>query len=118
MLKRPKPGPLADHREAARLTLVCKIMHNHVSIPPADLVLQPTSQRTTSSHNRKLHHLNASTEAPATPLQLVLPQPRTIPTSNKLSADVAEAYSIETYKSQLAAQATPWQHTPHLHDTL
>ena len=89
-----------------------KIMHNHVSIPPDDLDLQPASQRTRSSHRKKLQHLRASTEAYRNSFAT-----RTIPIWNTLPAHVAEADSIEAFKSQLAAQALPPPRTPHLRNT-
>ena len=39
MLENLSLEPLADHGEAARLTLMFKIMYNHVSTPPGDLDL-------------------------------------------------------------------------------
>ena len=102
MLENLSLDPLADRREAARLILMFKIMHNHVSIPPDDLDLQPASQRTRSSHRKKLQHLRASTEAYRNSFAT-----RTIPIWNTLPAHVAEADSIEAFKSQLAAQALP-----------
>ena len=79
-----------------------KIMYNHVSIPPGDLDLQPASQHTRSSHDKKQQHLRASTKAYHNSFAT-----HTIPTWNKLPIHVAETDSVEAFKSQLAAQAIP-----------
>ena len=89
-----------DRREAARLILMFKIMHNHVSIPPDDLDLQPASQRTRSSHRKKLQHLRASTEAYRNSFAT-----RTIPIWNTLPAQVAEADSIRRGLQESAGSA-------------
>ena len=92
--------PLGDHREAARLTLIFKIMHNHVSIPPRGpwpSTHQPPEAPTIRNWNTS-EHLPRHT---ASPLQLALFLHGTT------SLPMWQRLTIEAFKSQLAAQATP-----------
>ena len=71
MLDNLSLDPLADHREAARLILMFKIMHNHVSIPPDDRDLQPANEPEAPTGR----NCNTSEPLPrhiATPSQLAL----------------------------------------------
>jgi hypothetical protein len=101
MLKQLGLKPLQERRQAARLTFMYKIMHNLVQIPPEDLDLRPADSRTRASHSIKLLHLSPTTKEHRNSFAT-----RTIPEWNRLPACVAEADSLDSFKSQLAALAT------------
>ena len=101
MMKKLNLDPLQDRRQTARLTLMFKVMHDLVNVPPDDLDLKPADGRTRASHSLKLHHLQPSTKEHRNSFAT-----RTIPEWNRLPACVAEAGSLDIFKNQLAALAT------------
>ena len=91
---------LEDRRRTARLTLMYKVIHGMVGVPPDELDLCPADTRTRSSHCWKLHHHRATTSEHRHSFTT-----RTIPEWNRLPACAAEAGSVNEFKSQLAAAA-------------
>ncbi len=89
---------LVERRQQQHLTLMYKIVHGTVALTPADLGLLPADNRTRSTHIHKLRHQRSTTKE-----LLHSFIPRTITEWNRLPAFLAEAGSLETFKSQLSA---------------
>ena len=86
---------LASRRTKTQLTLLYKILHNHVDIPP-DHYLIPGHTRTRSNHKYKFRQIPTSKDYFKYSFF-----PRTIPVWNSLPASVAEAPSLAQFKRGL-----------------
>ncbi len=89
-------GTLEERRQQQHLTLMYKILHGTVALTPADLGLLPAENRTRTTHIHKLRHQGSTTKE-----LLHSFIPRTITEWNRLPASLAEAGSLESFKSQL-----------------
>ena len=89
---------LEERRLQQRLTLHFKIVHGVVVVTPEDLGLEAADGRTRSSHRHKYKEKRARTNR-----LKFSPVYRSIPTWNRLPATVAEAGSVDTFKSRLSA---------------
>ena len=89
---------LSKRRQDQRLTLMFKIMHGLVAVGPDDFGLEPADSRTRASHSLKLKQQRSST----TELLHSFPN-KTIPAWNRLPAHMAEAGTLDSFKSQLSA---------------
>ena len=89
---------LEERRLQQRLTLLFKIVHGVVVVAPEDLGLEAADGRTRSSHRHKYKEKRARTNR-----LKFSPVYRSIPTWNRLPASVAEAGSVDTFKSRLSA---------------
>ena len=89
---------LEKRRQQQHLILMYKIMHGTVALTPADLGLLPADHHTRTTHIHKLRHQQSNTKE-----LLHSFIPRTITEWNCLPASLAEAGSLETFKSQLSA---------------
>ena len=89
---------LEERRLQQRLTLLYKILNGEVIITPEDLGLEEADSRLRSSHRHKFREKRARTNRLKNSTIY-----RTIPTWNRLPAHVAEAGSLDIFKSQLSA---------------
>ena len=89
---------LEEWRLQQRLTILFKIVHGVVVVTPEDLGLEAADGRTRSSHRHKYKEKRARTNR-----LKFFPMYRSIPTWNRLPATVAEAGSVDTFKSRLSA---------------
>ena len=89
---------LEERRLQQRLTLLFKIVHGVVVVTTEDLGLEAADGRTRSSHRHKYKEKRARTNR-----LKFSPVYRSIPTWNRLPATVAEAGSVDTFKSRLSA---------------
>ena len=87
---------LETRRTKSQLTMMFKIPHGLVDIP-ADDYLTPASTRTRALHTKKLRQYASSTDA----LKYSF-FPRTITTWNSLSASIADAPDLVSYKRELS----------------
>ena len=86
---------LASRRTKTQLTLLFKIVHGIVDIPP-DQYLIPGHSRTRSNHKYKFRQISTSKDYFKFSFF-----PRTIPVWNSLPASVAEASSLVQFKERL-----------------
>ena len=92
---------LADRRQSQRLTLLYKILHDLIAIPPEEInILRARRSARHSQNQDKSQQPRASYKASPLWRSTVF---RTIPQWNKLPASVAEADSLQAFKSRLAA---------------
>ena len=89
---------LTKRRQEQRLTLMIKIMHKLVAVGQDDFNLQRADSRTRASHSFKLRQQPSST----TELLHSFIN-KTTPEWNRLPAHMAEAGTLENFKSQLSA---------------
>ena len=89
---------MEERRSIQRLTLMYKMVSGKVVVTPEDLGLQSADSRTRASHGHKFREKRARTNR-----LKFSPVFRTIAEWNKLPALVAEADSVNTFKSQLNA---------------
>ena len=89
--------PLATRRKHLRLTLLYKIMNNHVLLTPDSLSIQLADSRTRSSHHLKLRPVYAKSSVYKNSAI-----PRTIIDWNNLPALVVEAPTVATFKRRLS----------------
>ena len=89
---------LEDRRRIAWLTLMYKVLHGHVGISPEDINVTFSSTHTRAAV--KLQHQRSFTTQHCNWFTIC-----TIPEWNLLPASVAEAGSINQFKSQLASLA-------------
>ena len=87
---------LETRRTKSQLTKMFKILHGLVDIP-ADDYLTPASTRTRALHTKKLRQYASSTDA----LKYSF-FPRTITTWNSLSASIADAPDLVSFKQELS----------------
>ena len=90
---------LEDRRKDLRLTLLYKIVHDHVAVPVDALNLEPPDPRTRKKHKYTYQHLTPHTD-PYKHLFLC----RTIPEWKSLPASAVEATSVESFKTHLAGR--------------
>ena len=93
---------LADRRRDLRLALMFKIVHHHVAVPADTLDLKPPNRDLRKNHKHKYQNL-----APSTVEFKNSFVPRTIPVWNLLNKEVAEACSVDVFKSSLAKLGVP-----------
>ena len=92
---------LADRRQNQRLTLFYKILHNLIAVPPDSVSITPARRSARLSKNQdKLQQPRASYKASPLWRSTVF---RTVPQWNALPASVAEADSLQVFRSRLAA---------------
>ena len=89
---------LEERRCQQRLTLLYKMVNGDVVVTPDDLGMQSADSRTRCKHGHKFREKRARTNR-----LKFSPVFRTIAEWNKLPALVAEAGSVDTFKSQLNA---------------
>ena len=89
---------LEERRTQQRLTLLYKMLNGEVVVTTDDLGLQRADTRTRSNHGHKFREKRARTDR-----LKFSPVFRTIAEWNRLPALVAEAGSVDTFKSQLNA---------------
>ena len=89
---------LEERRLRQRLTFLYKVLNGEVVITADDLELQRADQRTRANHDHKLREKRARTQRLKSSSVY-----RTISEWNSLPAQVAEAGSLDTFKSQLNA---------------
>ena len=89
---------LEERRLQQRLVLLFKVVNGDVMVTPDELGLQKADARTRSAHKHKFKEKRAPTDR-----LKFSPVFRTVPTWNRLPAHVAEAGSVDSFKSQLAA---------------
>ena len=94
-----KLNTLEERRYHQRLVLVYKIINGEVAITPEDLDLEPSDGRLRSNHKHKFREKRARTDR----LKFSMVH-RTIPSRNRLPAAVAEAGSVDIFKTWLSAQ--------------
>ena len=87
---------LKDRRRDLRLALLYKTTYGHVAVPAETKLRKPTRQLR-ANHKHKYQTLPAET----TELKSFIVH-QTIPEWNTLSACIAEAESVASFKSQLA----------------
>ena len=91
---------LEKRREDQKLLLMYKVVHRLVGVSCEELGLEKADKRTRASHCHKLrHHQPTTTEYRHSFIC------STIPEWNRLPANMAEADSVATFKSQLARLA-------------
>ena len=101
LLKELGWSDLVDRRRNQRLILIYKIFHNLIAIPPESVNIVRTRRSARHSKNpEKLQQPRASYKASPLWRSTVF---RSIPEWNKLPASVAEADSLQAFKSRLAA---------------
>ena len=83
---------LADRRENQRLTMLYKISHGLVAVPPTRLI-KPS--RSTRGHSRKYQVISTTLDRVKNSFY-----PRTIPQWNRLSNDTVNAQSLELFKTK------------------
>ena len=93
---------LVCRRKKARLLMMYKILNGHVAITPEDLGIKHAYDRTRTIHTHKLREIDWDTAERRRSFV-----PKTIIEWNKLPACIAEAGSIDIFKSQLAQLDTP-----------
>ncbi len=81
--------------------MMYKIPHDYVGLTPKEMSLQVLSSRTRASHSWKLFHYRTRTEELRHSFST-----HTIPEWNSLPATLAEADSLDIFKSQLAGHRT------------
>ena len=97
MLQKLGLRSLADRRRDLRLALLYKVAHSKVKVSADSLGLIQPSRTTRSNHSFKLQIPTATTNE----LKFSFVN-RTIPIWNNLSASVAEAPSVDSFKAQLS----------------
>ena len=91
---------LDKRRQDQKLILMFKVAHGLVGVTCEELHLEEADTRTRASHCHKFrHHKPTTTESRHSFICT------TIPEWNRLPASMAEADSIDTFKSQLARLA-------------
>ena len=93
---------LENRRCDARLTLMFKVVHNHVAISPQDLGLESADVRTRATHKHKFRERGSRKDLLKHSFVV-----RTVPQWNRLPASVAEAVSVDSFKAQLTAAHRP-----------
>ena len=83
---------LAERRENQRLTMIYKISHGLVAVPPTRLI-KPS--RSTRGHSRKYQVISTTLDRVKNSFY-----PRTIPQWNRLSNDTVNAQSLELFKTK------------------
>ncbi len=89
-------------RRNLRLSLLYKIINDHVAVTASSLNLEKADSRTRATHQHKLKTPRTNTRQ----LQNFLPC-RTIPVWNKLPASVVEASTTVTFSARLARLDPP-----------
>ena len=84
---------LEERRLQQRLALLYKIINGEVATTTEDLCMTPADERTRASHRHKFKEKRACMNR----------LKYSVPTWNRLHANVAEAGSIDTFKSRLSA---------------
>ena len=79
--------------------MMYKFIHGYVGLKPEEMRLQVSSSRTRASHSWKLFQHRTRTEELRHSFTT-----RTIPEWNSLPATLAEADSLDIFKSQLAGR--------------
>ncbi len=90
---------LERRRKDIRLLYMFKILNNEIALTPEQLHLDRSDQRTRARHNRKLRVKRARTEELKNSFVY-----RTVPQWNQLPASIAEASSIDQFKSRLTEE--------------
>ena len=102
LLKDTHLDSLESRRRDSRLTLMFKMVHNHVAISPQDIGLDRADGRTRAAHKHKFRERGSRKDQLKHSFVV-----RTVPEWNRLPASVAEAVSVESFKAQLAAARRP-----------
>ena len=92
---------LQERRKNLRLTLLFKILNDHVAVPPDELNIIRYNSRTRSANSMKLRQITTSTDQYKHSFV-----PRTIINWNSLSNDAVGATNIQGFKSALTAANT------------
>ena len=82
--------------------MLFKIVHGKVGITPSDLGLVPADSRTRASHRHKFKHKGGHRDQ--TKFSMIH---RTVPEWNRLPATLAEAESVDIFKTGLAKAHNP-----------
>ena len=93
-----KLDTLESRRHQLRLSLFYKIVHRDVAVTTKDLGIEKADRRSRANHKHKYREKGGRTDG----LKFSMVH-RTIPAWNRLPAAVAEAGSIDIFKSQLSA---------------
>ena len=93
---------LEHRRRDARVTMLYKMVHGLVNISTEELGLEPADQRTRASHRHKFKDRGGRSNQ----IKFSFAS-RTVPDWNALPAIVAEAGSLDLFKSRLAQARHP-----------
>ena len=94
--------PVEQRRRDACLTMLYKIVHGYVAMTHEELGLECPDRRTRASHRYKFKEKQAQSN-----LQKFSYVNRTVPEWNRLSANMAEAESLDIFKARLAPARRP-----------